>query len=342
MGARKPIRVGVIGLGLMGRTHLAAYHAAGKRCEVVAVCDRDPTRAFRPAKHSGNVGSATGKPLVDRRRVRAVADPGELLGDASVELVSICTPTDSHADLAVRALEAGKHVLCEKPVATDARVVRRVADAAARAKRWCMPAMCMRFWPGWSWLKQAIDERDFGRVRSAVFRRLGSPPAWSRGFYGDRTRSGGALFDLHVHDADLVRWLFGPPLSVQSSGTPDHLSTLYRFDTPGPLHVAAEAGWDHDAAFPFRMAYTVVFERATADFDNSRDPPLRLFRDGAEQAVELPDGTGYDGEVRHLLSAIGREARHGGLLVTCDDAEAVTRLLAAEERSQRSGLPVEV
>jgi predicted dehydrogenase len=341
-----PLRVGVIGLGFMGRVHVAAYRAAdaaGLKNRLVAVSDPDPARRAGRVPATGNLplGESPAR-LFDPREVDGHDKPEDLLARKDIDLVSICTWTESHVDLALAALAAGKHVLVEKPVALRERTAARLAAAARASTTLCMPAMCMRFWPGWSLLREALGDGRWGAARSAVFRRLGSRPPWAAGFYGDGERSGGALFDLHVHDADLVRWLFGPPHSVQSAGTPDHLTTLYRYDTPGPLHVAAEAGWDHDAAFPFRMAYTVVFERATADFDSSREPALRLFCEGRESVVELPEGTGYDGEVRHLLSAISRDARSGGLLVTCDDAEAVTRLLAAEERSQRSGLPVEV
>jgi 1,5-anhydro-D-fructose reductase (1,5-anhydro-D-mannitol-forming) len=344
--ARRPLRVGVIGLGFMGRMHVAAYRAAdaaGLRNKLVAVCDPDPARRAGRVPAAGNMPlSEAPARLFDPRQVEGHERPEELLARDDLDLVSICTWTESHVELALAALAAGKHVLVEKPVALRERAAARLAAAARAAGTLCMPAMCMRFWPGWSLLREAVADGRWGAARSAVFRRLGSRPPWASGFYGDGERSGGALFDLHVHDADLVLWLFGPPLSVQSSGTPDHLSTLYRYDTPGPLHVTAEAGWDHDPAFPFRMAYTVVFERGTADFDSSRERPLRLYRDGVEQTVELPAGTGYEGEVQHLLAAIGRNARSGGLLVSCDDAVAVTRLLGAEERSLRSGLPVEL
>jgi predicted dehydrogenase len=119
--------------------------------------------------------------------------------------VSICTPTDSHIELAMTALAAGRHVLVEKPVALRSAEVARLAQAAAPAGRVCMPAMCMRFWPGWEWLKERIEAGEFGRVRSATFQRVGAPPDWSA-FYGDYARSGGPLHDLHIHDADFIRF----------------------------------------------------------------------------------------------------------------------------------------
>src|SRR6185295_16666128 len=96
--------------------------------------------------------------------------PEELLARKDLDLVSICTWTDSHVDLALAALAAGKHVLVEKPIALRERPAARTL---------CMPAMCMGFWPGWSLLHEAVADRRWGPVRSAVFRRHASRPAWA-------------------------------------------------------------------------------------------------------------------------------------------------------------------
>jgi predicted dehydrogenase len=154
-------------------------------------------------------------------------------------------------------------------------------------------------------------------------------PAWSS-FYADRTRSGGAIFDLHIHDGDFVRHCFGEPDSLVSGGSIDHVTTLYCF-TSGPSHVVAEGGWDHAAGFPFRMRYAVVFEEATAEFDSRFDPLLTLSRDGRCEPVPLEATTGYDEQVRHFLAAIRDGATETA--VTLDDALGVTKMLELEARS---------
>jgi len=332
------IGVGVIGLGFIGRLHIAAYEAArrdGHPCRLTAVCDQDPQRRSGRVETPGNIAaSEAGERLFDPAQVRAYADAHELLADRGVQLVSICTPTDTHVELAIRALAAGKHVLVEKPVALRSADVQRLADAAAAADTLCMPAMCMRFWPGWPWLKEQIGQRTYGAVRSAAFRRLGSPPGWSREFYSDLSRCGGALLDLHIHDTDFVRWCFGDPQEVESVGSVNHVTTTYRY-AGGPPHVLAEGGWL--PGVKFSMRYRVEFEHAVAEYDSSRDPPLILTQRGP-QPIELPARTGYDLEIRHLLEAIrsgGRELR-----ATIADAVATARLLEAEQRSLDTGAPV--
>ncbi len=346
----REIGVGVIGLGWMGRVHLDAYASAGRagqRCRVVAVSDRNAERLRSEAGAAGNLpaGSAPGPAPFDPAQVRMGTDAAHVLSDPHVELVSICTPTDTHVELAIAALRAGKHVLVEKPVSLDAGEIERLDLVAREAGRLCMPAMCMRFWPGWSWLRDAVDDKRYGAVLSASFQRLGSRPAWGTEFYGDAKRSGCALFDLHVHDVDFVRWLFGDPVSTSSTGSMsrtglvsepgaiDHVTTHYRFAN-GPDHVVAEGGWVQSPGFPFRMRYVVVFESATAEFDSRRDPPLEITRFGLVETPQLEPGTGWEGEVRHALDCVRTERTTAS--VTLADAAAVTRILRAEEHAIHS------
>lgn len=332
-----PIGIGVIGLGFMGQTHLKAYARAaraGHSCRVVAVADRDPARRKGDFSARGNLVKDVDEPLFDPEGTRSYDSAIDLLADPAVDLVSICTHTDTHVDLAIAALDHGKHVLVEKPIAVASAEVERLVTRAKRSDRLVMPAMCMRFWPAWEWLAHRVEDGAFGGVRSAVFRRLGTRPGWGDGFYQDTARSGGALVDLHIHDADFVMHLFGVPDSVAASGDLDHLSVFYRYPK-GPRHVVAEGGWDHTPGFPFRMRYTVVFEHATADFDLTRDAPLLLCRNGIAEPVDLAPTDGYDGEVRHLLDAIRTGDR--ALRATLDDALALTRLLERERDALAEG-----
>lgn len=341
-----PVGVGVIGLGFMGATHLAAYrtaHAAGFANRLVAVCDPDPDRRAGLIEPRGNIDTLDdAEYLFDPDGVAASETPGALLGNPDVDLVSICTYTDTHVDLALAALDAGKHVLVEKPVALRRLEAERLRDAArATPGRLCMPAMCMRFWPGWDWLASALVEGRYGAVREARFRRVGPIPGWADEFYGDVSRSGGALFDLHVHDADFVRWCFGAPEAVSCRGNLAHITTTYDFGAGGP-QVIAEGGWREHEDAPFEMGFEVQFEQATARYVFGEPPVLTLVQDHVSTPVALGEGDGYDGEVSHLLAAIaagepGEAPTPGDML---DDAVDVTTMLEAELESLQDGAPV--
>jgi predicted dehydrogenase len=336
------VRVGVVGLGFMGRTHVACYRdaaAAGLPCRLVAVADPDEQRRSGRGAEAGNIRTgAQADQLFDPSDVRGYADWRDLLADPAIELVSICTPTHTHVEIARAAIGAGKHVLIEKPLAVTSAEGRLVADAARRTDKVVMPGMCIRFWPAYAWLKERIDSGEFGAVRSATFHRLGSRPAWAD-FYSDPARSGDALVDLHIHDTDFVRFCFGRPSEVVSAGSPSHVTTIYRFHD-GPGMVVAEGGWGHQPGFGFRMRFVVCFEHATAEFDLGRQHALTLSRGETCENVTLEPHTGYDAEIRHLVRCVaeGRPAAD----VTVEDAVAALEILEAERRSLLTGGPVPV
>jgi predicted dehydrogenase len=340
--AVREIGVGVIGLGFMGRTHVACYRdarAAGLPCRLVAVADPDPERRSGRGANAGNIQTgAQAERIFDPAEVRGYADWPALLADPSVSLVSICTPTPTHVELALAAIRAGKHVLIEKPLALSSAEGGEVAAAARATDRIVMPGMCIRFWPAYAWLKRAVDSGEFGAVRSATFHRLGSAPRWAD-FYGDPARSGGALLDLHIHDADFVRFCFGQPDEVVSAGSVNHLTTIYRF-SQGPEMVVAEGGWGHDPGFGFRMRFVVCFDEATLEFDLSRETPLVLSRDGRAVPIALEPHTGYDLEIRHLVACISEGRRQADVRV--EDAVQAIELLEAERRSLETGRPVAI
>ena len=335
-----PVGIGIIGMGFMGQTHARAFLAdqsgPGK---LLGVCDGDADRRSGVVTAAGNIGSPTeGERLFPPGTVTGYAEADALLADPRIHLVSICTPTDSHAELATRALRAGKHVLVEKPVATDPHQIERLIAESDRAGRLCIPAMCMRHWPGWSDLQTIIRSGEFGPVLHARFDRLGSAPRWGRGFYTDDSRSGGAIFDLHIHDVDIVCWLFGTPSQVRSIGRTSHVATQYIYpDGPG---VHAEGGWLSDPAFPFRMSFVVEFERAVVTFDSAASPCMTVFADGASHPVSLPAQSGYDRQASAVVRALA--SGDASPLPTLHEALSVTRVILAERDSLRARAPVDI
>ena len=304
--------VGIIGAGFMGRTHAAAYlaaRAAGLPVTLIAA--------------TGGTGAGLpGGPTM-------LPDAASLLARRDIHAVSICTFTDSHVELALAALAAGKHVLVEKPVALRRGEIERLAAAVRNSDLVCMPAMCMRFWPGWPWLRERVLAGSFGAVLAAEFTRLSARPAGSVEFYRDHRRSGGALFDLHIHDVDFIRWCFGDPSLVTSSGSRDDVHTGYQFPG-GPPEVSARGAWLDDPATTFAMRYRVRFEEAEARFDHADSAPLRVWHGGTSATVALPLANAYDGEVHHFVELVlGRVARP---VATLEEAIAVTAILEAEER----------
>src|SRR5262245_10218689 len=303
------INVGIIGLGFMAATHIKAYRQIPD-ARVAALCN--PSGRHLDGDFSdvaGNVGSKDSIKL-DMRSVKACRDPNELMRDRDIDLIDICTPTYAHAALCIGALAAGKHVICEKPLARTAKLAATIAHAAEQAKGFFMPAMCLRFWPEWAWLKKAIADQTYGKVLAARFRRVAEPPGWGQKNFFDGNESGGALLDLHIHDTDFVQFCFGRPKVVYStgyikfSGAIDHVVTQYTVASGAIVH--AEGAWAMTKGFGFHMSYTVNFENATADYDLSRGSDgLKLFeKDREARTISLNAPDGYVGELSHMTHAI--------------------------------------
>jgi predicted dehydrogenase len=333
METNKTVNVAVVGLGFMGMTHLRAY-LKNPAARIAAVCggSRLPHNGVLKGV-TGNVDSTDDLDL--GTDVRVFRNLDALLADADIDLVDICTPTHLHAPQAIAALRAGKHVLCEKPVARHATIAKEVAEVAAGSPGFLMPAMCMRFWPGWATLKQTVQDPVYGKVLAARFRRVSAMPAWSSSYTGQDT--GGALFDMHIHDTDLVNQLFGRPANVFCSGViaPEGVinHVVAQYDYPeGPV-VSAEGSWLLQEGF--NMAYTLHFERATLDFDLARgSDAIQLVEQGQSmRVVAKEDSDGYAGEIAYFLQCIlsGKPPE----VVTPLDAVTALEICEAEEHSVR-------
>jgi predicted dehydrogenase len=323
----------------MGRTHVRAYQEAG--ASLVGVCDRSAERlSGRVDDDSGNLGTGSGDRLFDPATLRATDDLDGFLASPGLEAVSVCTPTDTHVDVARRVMRAGKHVLVEKPVALNSADVRTLADEADACGVLCMPAMCMRFWPAWAWAADRVRGGAHGAVRAVRLERVGSFPAWGAAFYGDVERSGGALFDLHVHDTDFVVHLLGMPGRVMSVGDDRHMTTVYGYPD-GPGQVVATGGWLTSPAMPFRMRMVIEMERGVIDFDLARPEPIVLLdADGARSVPAMDARDGWAMEVEAFVRAVGDGAQSPP--ATMESAVGTTVVLEAERESLRSGAPVDV
>ena len=339
----KTVNVAVVGLGFMGVTHLRAY-LANPLARIVAVCDavRVPVNGILQGV-SGNITKSDDIDLGPDVKVYRTTE--ELFADKDVELVDLCTPTPLHAPQVIAALNAGKHVICEKPLARTSAEAREILSVAAKSSGILMPAFCMRFWPGWSWLKQAVEEQTYGKVLAARFRRDSAMPAWSQqGTYTGGQDLGGALFDLHIHDTDFVNHLFGRPTGVFStgvlaaSGSINHVVTQYNY--PNGPSVYAEGSWLLTQGF--NMSYTLLCEQATIDFDLARGADaLKISETGKEpRVVDSGGGDGYSKEIDYIIECVSK--RQAPTVVTALDGVTALEICEAEEKSIRSGTSVKL
>ncbi|MFC6652938.1 Gfo/Idh/MocA family protein [Paenibacillus rhizoplanae] len=192
----KVYRVGVIGCGgIANGKHLPALSRQDK-VQVVAFCDIIKERAEAAAEQYGSAESAV------------YTDYQELLKDASIDIVHVLTPNDAHAEISIAALEAGKHVMCEKPMAKTAADAKRMAEAAKRTGKKLTIGYDNRFRQDSQYLKKVCEAGELGHIyyaKAHAIRRR-AVPTWGV-FLDEEKQGGGPLIDIGTHALDLTLWM---------------------------------------------------------------------------------------------------------------------------------------
>ena len=198
------LKVGVIGVGGIARVHMPGW-AASEHAEVIAGCDIDENVLRRWGQEHG----------IQRLTTKAE----ELFSDPDIDIIDIITPNMYHAPLAIAAMEAGKHVICEKPLAPTPADILRMIEARDRTGKMLMTAQHFRFKGSSRALKAEIDAGALGDIyhaRSWMLRRDGLPVR--PGFILKQHSGGGATIDIGVHILDLTLWMMGSPKPVSVTG----------------------------------------------------------------------------------------------------------------------------
>jgi predicted dehydrogenase len=343
------VRVAVIGLGWPGQQHVAAYQRLPD-VDLVAICDINRTLLAQTQ-------AATGVP-------RAVASVEELLNLADLDAVSVCLPNFLHAPVAIAALESGRHVLCEKPLARTVEEGEQIAEAVARTGRVFMMALNNRFRPDMLALKQLVDEGGLGEIyygKASWLRRTWNPIV--RGWFTNRAQSGGGpLIDLGVHMLDLALWYMGNPHPAAVSGATyslfreqvarqigsidtEDLATGFVRLVDGRT-VTVEASWIGFTELPDMVTCNLFGTRGGATVERSTGrASLRIF---SEPTLGLPltampaapadsaalSQASFTNEMRHFIDCI-RERREPSAPV--GQGLDVLRILDALYRSAAAG-----
>lgn len=310
-------RVGVIGLGSIGRTHLNAWKANG--ITPVAFADAVPAALEKvQAEHGGETFD----------------DGVKLIQSGLIDIVSICTPPLFHKDLAIAATEAGVAVICEKPLARTLADAEAITEAVERSGILFTVGFCHRFQPEIEKLKAMIDGGELGTIMTFRNRFAGlKADAHTTWFGNPAIAGGGVLADTNVHSIDLFRFLIGEPEGIHaflSTRETEHGPKLEVDDTAvltvktadGTLGII-ESSWRTP---PGEWTVTVYGTQGTAVVDY-KDTTLRVQgTDGEWRQVEVEDGSRFDREFAHFLACWRGEAQPR---VTVRDGLAANRILDA-------------
>jgi len=331
------IRVGLIGIGPMGRAHLKCYLQLMQEktdIQLVALCDVNPEQ-FKACDLKLDLGYQVDD-LSDFSRFRCYTDVDEMLEkETALDMVDIVTPTYLHCELACKCLAHGLHVFAEKPMGRNPEECERMLTAAKEADRNLMIGFCLRFSSAYRYLKELIDSRKYGKVISAQFSRASSTPIGGyHDWYRKQALGGGAIFDQHIHDADMVSFLFGMPEAVSSSGVRkyegsgyDAVSTIYYY--PDEKIVTSHNDWCEHSRF--HAEFRVNFENAMVVYEN-RKLSLNVEGDREYRTVLESDGSEfYRNEILYFTDCL-RE--HKPITFNSpEDSRNTIRLVEAEVRS---------
>ncbi|MGI6414458.1 MAG: Gfo/Idh/MocA family protein [Thermoguttaceae bacterium] len=287
------INVGICGLGFMGMIHYLAYQKV-RGAKVKAICEKIPERLagdWRSIK--GNFGPRGKK--MNLAGIATYSELDKMLADPNIDMVDICLPPFAHAENAIAALKAGKHVLCEKPIALSVDDARRMVKTASQTGKMLMIAHVLPFFAAYRFALNTIQSKKYGRFLGGNFTRVISDPLWLKDFY-DPNGCGGPMVDLHIHDAHFIRLICGMPKAVHSVGrmrgqVAEYFNTQFLCSDPS-LVVTATSGVINQQGRPFTNGYEIHLERATLLFESWTQTPVTVLTDdGRVRRPKFTPGT---------------------------------------------------
>jgi predicted dehydrogenase len=322
------MKIGLIGTGLMGSMHAAAWVAVGA---TLAGCAAET--------------EAEARPLADQFGARVYPDYGALL--RAVDVVDICTPTHLHAEMIQAAAAAGRHVVCEKPLARTVEQARAAVEACRRAGVQLLVAQVVRYFPEYALAQAQVAAGHIGRPAVLRLARCGFRPRRpTANWFVDEAKSGGLILDLMIHDFDYARWIAGEVASVfcKLTAAGDYALALLKHRGGALTHVAG--AW----AYPpphFRTRLEIAGDAGLIEFDSHAAAPIESLLaeppPGAPPTVGVPASplreNPYALEIKDFYQALtqGTRAR-----VSAEDGLRAVVLAHAAIESARTGRAVEV
>jgi predicted dehydrogenase len=349
---KKQIKVGIIGTGGISHFHAQGYKQL-EHVDLYAVCDLNEERAKAFAEKYGV------------QRVYTSYD--EMLALSELEAVSVCTWNNAHASASIAALKAGKHVLCEKPMAMNTREALNMAKAAEEAGKLLMVGFVRRFGRDESIVKDFISSGQLGDIyyaKASYLRRCGNPGGW----FSDIQRSGGgALIDLGVHVIDLVRYLMGKPkvvsvtgVTFNNIGSRGHIKGFDRYKASDYSEfsnvedmAAALIRFDNGAILNVETSFSLNIKEDSGNIELfgtksgiKMDPKLEIFTEMENYLVDITPRISQDAdrfskifsnETAHFVDCVmnGTEC-----LTPAADGVELMRILDAVYESSRTGREV--
>jgi myo-inositol 2-dehydrogenase / D-chiro-inositol 1-dehydrogenase len=327
------MRFGIVGAGTMGGVHATGWKNTD--AELVGVMSKNHTAATV---------------LAEKHNTKTFDSYEALL--EQVDIIDICVPTDFHKDMVLQAAKAGKHIICEKPIALTVADGEAMIAACDKANVQLFIAMVVRFFPQYSAAQKAVSSGQLGNIGVMRFKRVSYQPTGDEAWFTNEARSGGMLVDLMIHDFDYARWLggnvkrvFAKSVRTQDPSAPsDYALVTLGFDD-GRMALV-EGGWAYPPGY-FRTSVDIAGSDGVIEWRSDDAVTIQPFlkptgekgvaRVGVPSSILAEDP--YTTEIKHAYDCI---KNNKPFLVTAEDGLEALRIALAAKESLKTGKAIQL
>ena len=305
------LNIAVIGFGFMGMTH-AINILKNPRLKLAAIVEKDPEKVHNQLSGGGGNFPTGNLDAEELSSVRVYTDLNECLKNESIDACVVAVHTDLHEEIARLALEAGLHVLLEKPFCLDIGQGEALIALARKHGLLLMVGHVVRFMPAYRTLKKWIETNELGKLECLSLSRYSGLPSWGqwKEKQQDFGSTGGALFDLIIHDIDFAQWVCGVPDEIEAQWLPgklsshDYVGSLWAYRDSG-LRIKIEGGNTFHSAFPFQASYAARFEHASVLLSCKDPENILVATDSEIRRVPAGDANdGFSGEIDYFARCL--------------------------------------
>lgn len=329
------MRVAIVGNGnIYNMAHVYAWRSL-KDIEILATCDIIPERAEKACR------AAAAK--------KYYTNMDDLLSDDAIDVIDLCVPTYEHARLSIAALKAGKHVICEKPMARSLESAAEMLKVAERSGKGLYIGHTRRFDQRWKTLKAGIDSKKIGMplfIRRCERSWLPFP---SNSWYWDFEKSGGVLLDIGIHCVDFVNWFFGSKPSevfacgkmirdeARAKGVHDLATVMLKYEDGKTAFIDISWAFPQTSA-PFYSSLDIIGTNGRIEYSDKNANPMVVAGDRIEfprySSLLSTNLEAFSDELREFVECIDRGREPS---VTAQDAYAALKIISAAEESVKTG-----
>ena len=315
MQNKNRVNVGLVGIGFMGWIHSLAYRRS-EFADLIAFASKDPKKRGGDWRGiQGNFGPPGEQISLEGLDVAETLEA--LVKLPQVDVIDICLPPHLHVDAACYAMENGKDVFIEKPVALTLEGCHRIQETSRKTGQLALVAHVLPYMGPFAYATELVRSGKYGPAIGGYFKRVISDPTWIPDFY-QADKVGGPLVDLHVHDLHWIQLLFGKPKSTHAVGrlhgnVAKYVHVLYEFESPD-IAVSSSSGVIDGPGRPFTHAFELHLRDATVHYefaahsDTAESMPLKVItRDGQVLRPELPaadDIDAFEAEICEMAQSV--------------------------------------